>query len=165
MWDDPGGWGNHNRLHRTEVYNYINGLVWLPHNQGSWSLYRWQDLRFTFNPRRNQNILLRAWTGVRLAKDRKNKGRRQQLVEFVFDGRLDVRIMRISIKVVILLAPRLYRWRWIHPSCIKKKKEKENGKVPSQKDFKTMESGFLTWLFRILYNCNLKRPYSYLLLS
>ena len=35
MWDDPGGSGDHNRLHRTEVYNYINGLVWFPHNQGS----------------------------------------------------------------------------------------------------------------------------------
>ena len=116
--------GNHNRLHRTELYNYINGLVWLQHNQGSWSLYRWQDLRFTFNPRGNQNILMRAWTGVRLAKERRNNGRRQQLVELVFDGGLDVKIMRISIKVVILLAPRLHRWRWIHPSCIKRKKKK-----------------------------------------
>ena len=35
MWYDPGGWGDHNRLHRTEVYNYINGLVLFPRNQGS----------------------------------------------------------------------------------------------------------------------------------
>ena len=70
-------------------------------------MYRLQDLRFTFNPRRNEDIL-QAF-GVNLAKERRNIGRYQQLVEFVFDGGLDVKIMRISIKVVILLAPRLDR--------------------------------------------------------
>ena len=70
-------------------------------------MYRLQDLRFTFNPRRNEDIL-QAF-GVKLAKERENIGRHQQLVEFVFDGGLDVKIMRISIKVVILLVPRLYR--------------------------------------------------------
>ena len=70
-------------------------------------MYGWQDLRFIFNPRRNEDIL-QAF-GVKLAKERKNIGRHQQLVEFVFDGGLDVKIMRISIKVVILLAPRLDR--------------------------------------------------------
>ena len=70
-------------------------------------MYGWQDLRFTFNPRRNEDIL-RAF-GVKLAKERRNIGRRQQLVEFVFNGGLDVKIMRISIKVVIFLVQRLYR--------------------------------------------------------
>ena len=102
MWYNPGGWGDH---------YYINGLVWFPHtcpNQGrSQWLYGWQDLGFTFNSRRNKDIL-QAF-GVKQAKERRNIGRRQQLVEFVFDGGLDVKIMRISIKVVILLAPQLYR--------------------------------------------------------
>ena len=53
-------------------------------------MYRWQDLRFTFNPRRNEDIL-QAF-GVKLAKERRNIGRRQQLVEFVFNGGLDVKI-------------------------------------------------------------------------
>ena len=70
-------------------------------------MYGWQDLRFTFNPRRNEDIL-QAF-GVKLAKERRNIARRQQLVEFVFNGGLDVKIMRISIKVVIFLVQRLYR--------------------------------------------------------
>ena len=70
-------------------------------------MYGWQDLRFTFNPGRNEDILQAC--GVKPAKERRNIGRYQQLVEFVFDGGLDVKIMRISIKVVILLAPRLDR--------------------------------------------------------